>query len=565
MRVADALVTVALACLCLGTGGAGQPTLVFEAPHYGRWIDNLGGPRPQLTTAGNHVLFAAGGFRWIWASDGTVAGTVELWEVPEPQYIRTPRIAGDFALFPLEWDSGGETEWQLMAYDAASGSFGSIGRPRAGDTQGDDYTVVGDEVVFIDEGLAFAPLAVGSFASEALDGWVRGIASSGQHAIVGMTRGSHNEVWLIRNLAGLDRQCIMIAQHWKNGFDPPPLPLHPEKAFDLGDRLIVTSAYSSYGGTRGWYGVDLATGAMEYLGRDQWGSVNDATVADGCLYFLHRIDGVVGIACTRGDQASTTLVYELPADTEVELLVAMDDHVVFSETVTDPDGQSTVTRLRSLPTSGGPPEDLLPAISGSIELKQEFLELNGTWYGVVRAGTSRLQVVATRGSAADTHFLNLNAGARGKAAGAITWLTFDDALYFNATSGSGPAFVNLFRITPLGGTAASFEQIEVPEVDGPWFWAAEFPTAAENNLFFLATSAGLGSTHLMVIHATIPGDTNCDGVVDMDDIDPFVVALLDEAGYAAGWPGCERRSADVNGDGAVDFFDIDPFVVLLME
>jgi hypothetical protein len=59
------------------------------------------------------------------------------------------------------------------------------------------------------------------------------------------------------------------------------------------------------------------------------------------------------------------------------------------------------------------------------------------------------------------------------------------------------------------------------------------------------------------------GDLNCDGAVDAFDIDPFVRALTDPAGYAAAYPHCAVGLADVNDDGAVDAFDIDPFVALL--
>ena len=57
-----------------------------------------------------------------------------------------------------------------------------------------------------------------------------------------------------------------------------------------------------------------------------------------------------------------------------------------------------------------------------------------------------------------------------------------------------------------------------------------------------------------------PGDMNCDGQVDFDDIDPFVLALGGEAGYLAVWPDCNWLNADTNGDDSVDFDDIDPFV-----
>ncbi len=65
------------------------------------------------------------------------------------------------------------------------------------------------------------------------------------------------------------------------------------------------------------------------------------------------------------------------------------------------------------------------------------------------------------------------------------------------------------------------------------------------------------------------GDLNCDGLVNVFDIDPFVLALtsaFDElpfAGYLAAYPGCDPLLADTNSDGLVNVFDIDPFVQLL--
>ena len=59
-------------------------------------------------------------------------------------------------------------------------------------------------------------------------------------------------------------------------------------------------------------------------------------------------------------------------------------------------------------------------------------------------------------------------------------------------------------------------------------------------------------------------DTNCDGAVNVFDIDPFVLALVDEVGYEAQFVDCSIMSADVNLDGEVNVFDIDPFVQVLV-
>ena len=60
-----------------------------------------------------------------------------------------------------------------------------------------------------------------------------------------------------------------------------------------------------------------------------------------------------------------------------------------------------------------------------------------------------------------------------------------------------------------------------------------------------------------------PGDLNCDGVVDFDDIDLFVEALSYPGGD--GWPyaPCPWLNGDTDNDGDVDFDDIDPFVGLI--
>ncbi|MEW6249757.1 MAG: right-handed parallel beta-helix repeat-containing protein [Planctomycetota bacterium] len=63
--------------------------------------------------------------------------------------------------------------------------------------------------------------------------------------------------------------------------------------------------------------------------------------------------------------------------------------------------------------------------------------------------------------------------------------------------------------------------------------------------------------------AAVPGDCNCDGRVNFDDINWFVLALTDPAGYGTALPTCNPITADVNSDGVVNFDDINPFVAAL--
>lgn len=62
-----------------------------------------------------------------------------------------------------------------------------------------------------------------------------------------------------------------------------------------------------------------------------------------------------------------------------------------------------------------------------------------------------------------------------------------------------------------------------------------------------------------------PGDMNCDGAVNFQDINKFVEALGGQAAWDANPAnaGCPWLNGDVNGDGNVTFGDINPFVAQL--
>jgi len=67
----------------------------------------------------------------------------------------------------------------------------------------------------------------------------------------------------------------------------------------------------------------------------------------------------------------------------------------------------------------------------------------------------------------------------------------------------------------------------------------------------------------VVLRDELPGDLNCDGLINAFDIDPFVLALSSPEAYELAYPHCNLYNADINGDGLVNAFDIDPFVELL--
>lgn len=75
--------------------------------------------------------------------------------------------------------------------------------------------------------------------------------------------------------------------------------------------------------------------------------------------------------------------------------------------------------------------------------------------------------------------------------------------------------------------------------------------------------AGTGATGPQICG----GDLNCDGVIDFNDINPFVLALSNWEEWKRRYPDCPEKNADVNEDGmyggAQGFGDINPFVALL--
>ncbi len=59
------------------------------------------------------------------------------------------------------------------------------------------------------------------------------------------------------------------------------------------------------------------------------------------------------------------------------------------------------------------------------------------------------------------------------------------------------------------------------------------------------------------------GDMNCDGAVTVGDINPFVLALTDPAGYANAFPDCDLLNGDCSDDGQLTVGDINCFVALV--
>ncbi|TWT45487.1 hypothetical protein RAS1_19120 [Phycisphaerae bacterium RAS1] len=92
-------------------------------------------------------------------------------------------------------------------------------------------------------------------------------------------------------------------------------------------------------------------------------------------------------------------------------------------------------------------------------------------------------------------------------------------------------------------------------------------------------SASLGSPEWVFVDELMPatdfavqligqfllrGDMNCDGSVNVLDINGFVLALMDPAGYVEQFRDCIIENGDANDDGQVNILDINAFIQLIL-
>ncbi len=89
---------------------------------------------------------------------------------------------------------------------------------------------------------------------------------------------------------------------------------------------------------------------------------------------------------------------------------------------------------------------------------------------------------------------------------------------------------------------------------------------ADTDSDLVIVGAVANAVSVLINHGCGPfvrGDLDCDGSVGFGDINPFVLALMDPAGYEAAFPTCSILHADCNANGLVEFGDINPFIAIL--
>ncbi len=87
----------------------------------------------------------------------------------------------------------------------------------------------------------------------------------------------------------------------------------------------------------------------------------------------------------------------------------------------------------------------------------------------------------------------------------------------------------------------------------------EIEAAAWYDDTLLPSGDGQPGGDAVILFETHAGDADCDGVVDMADLAPFVAALLGLDGDA-----CHQLRSDINNDGLVDGLDVQPFIAALI-
>jgi len=81
---------------------------------------------------------------------------------------------------------------------------------------------------------------------------------------------------------------------------------------------------------------------------------------------------------------------------------------------------------------------------------------------------------------------------------------------------------------------------------------------------YLDTSSGDPDIYVRIVQTGLKGDMNCDGVIDTEDVEPFVMALVDPAAYQAAYPACQILRGDMDSNGGVDGADIAGFLEVLL-
>ncbi len=292
----------------------------------------------------------------------------------------------------------------------------------------------------------------------------------------------------------------------------------------------------------------------------------DTTVPCNQLTAPDQSIDVLTTGRARSDSDGSTIIYhgDLNGPTATDLFVAVNDCIVAQE---------------GSPLPGGPFGENITALSGDAG-SQQVSHSNGHWAFRGSNITTTVDFVVKNGVVAAATDAPIKPGSAELYDDAIFSTTF----FINAVNSCGDIViggvtnavdVNANAVLMLNGKIEVLREGDPIDVDGNGVADDNANLSVFNNddsfltddrrYFFFAdlrddAGVALGAQAFMVVQLPPRADVNCDGTVDFFDIDPFLLALFDAAGYDAAFPDCDRNNADVNKDGSVDFFDIDAFL-----
>lgn len=146
--------------------------------------------------------------------------------------------------------------------------------------------------------------------------------------------------------------------------------------------------------------------------------------------------------------------------------------------------------------------------------------------------------------------------------------------YLKRVRNDKPFLVELPATFADADTPLTYEIVSGPAKSAPAFgYSGPFrlyrpigtPLGSDRLTFRVTSAAGnsdVVTVRILYGHALL-GDLNCDGAVNILDINAFTLALSNPAAYSTTYPSCAADLGDINGDGAVDVLDINSFIALL--
>jgi hypothetical protein len=270
----------------------------------------------------------------------------------------------------------------------------------------------------------------------------------------------------------------------------------------------------------------------------------------------------------------------------------------------DTTGGSTVTNPATAPTttySTLSAVDLIQFFHDDFETNQGWTVQNsggltdGAWERGVPAGGGARADPPTDYDGSGQCYLTANRPGNSDVDDGYTWLispTFNldsqdarirYARWYSNSTGASP-FTDTFVVYVSNNNGSTWTTVEVvgptgPEVSGGWF-VRDFvvsdyvtPTSqvrirfeASDPLPASLVEAAVDAVFVEVIDCTfVPqqGDMTCNNILDAEDLEAFVIALIDPDAYAGKYPECDILRGDMNNDGLVNGDDIQGFVAVM--